>query len=1324
VGIKADVSDNVWVSWSTCEYTLNNGTNRYSANYNWSACYKTGIVWWSDLNINFRVKDIYDNQWTWTASNYIYDIVPPLWLWSWDYLRAVRWWGTGYDEPKSIAIDNSWNTYVAGHFAWTASFWTHILTTLGWQDAFIAKISPSWEYLWAKKWWWGLSWLADAESVAVDSLWNSYIVWRFSNIAQFGSIVLNSSGNYDTFIAKISSTWEYLRAKKWWGWGVDRAKWIVVDSWWNSYMVGYYNWTATFGSLPPVTTIGSNETFITKTSPSWQYLWVMTWWSMASSITLDDLWNIFIAGQFGFNAYLPLIWLTVNFWSITLVNSWNGDTFIAKISPSWEYLRAQKWWWSGYDLPNWVTVDNQWNSYIVGDFQWTGVFWSTTLISTASFNSFVAKLSPSWEYLRAKKWPDEAFWVTVDDWWNSYMVGYYNWTVAFWSTTLTTNGSSDAFIAKLSSTWLYLRAKKWWWAGPEQAIWVTVDHLWNTYMVGYLQWLTGAFGTTLLSNSGARDVFIAKIWTVPLVINSDSGTTNSVNVTLNITCTIDEGIWWVEIAYGNNSSPTNRTWCTSTKPRNLIAWDWTKTVYMAIRDAFWNIIGDYTDTIVLSTVQTDYTLPVVWASYIYNWTSWNNWSTLYYKWTVDIKTDVSDNLWISWSTCEYTLNNGTNRYSASYNWSACYKTGIAWWSDLNINFRVKDTSNNLWTWTARNYVYDILWPSQVTLSSPSSWARLNTWTTNLTRGTTTDWWIGLSGYFYQVSTDINFGEMIRSGSILTTWTVINWLSNNTHYRRVYAFDKFNNTWTWSNIFNFTIDTTPPTITIYNPNPNPEQSKTISWSTNEWTLYQSITNWDVCNWTLSFSAYQITTFTSESDNGKKVCYKAVDWAWNISYSLSNTIQWIDRTNPTITIVSPSANVWITWVLLSINTNESAECRYSTSIWTTFNSMTLLNWIWTSHTWNYTANEWVNNIYFKCKDVAWNITLDTQHTFTVDSFNPVAQFVIGTLPNAITNSNVVSISITWTNLSAYKYELVTWSSCAEANFGWATGSLITPITQWPSTSDQTYSYCIIWYNSLEWRNLTWNKYTFIYDNTAPAITVNDWVNANRNTWDNINLNVNYNLAWVSWTKYVEINNSTCNAGVDFSSATNYTPWTNISISDENHNSKYLCFKSSDLAWNVTYTWVWPIKIDISAPVSSISDTSTNWRNTNIPFSLNCNDSLVWCQNTYYKETIWDVSCTAWNYSLYSWDLTINANNWETLTKSVCYYSVDTLWNNETYKKQLYKIDKQWPSITLVSPLSGGSTNGASTTFVRSGIDNWAWVSWYTFRLYTSGSVLITW
>jgi len=102
-----------------------------------------------------------------------------------------------------------------------------------------------------------------------------------------------------------------------------------------------------------------------------------------------------------------------------------------------------------------------------------------------------------------------------------------------------------------------------------------------------------------------------------------------------------------------------------------------------------------------------------------------------------------------------------------------------------------------------------------------------------------------------------------------------------------------------------LDTTPPIITITNPNTNPAQSKTITASTNEGTLTQSITTGSVCDNTLTFVAYTSTTFSSESDNGKKVCYKAVDASNNTTYSMSNAIAGIDRTPPTTSDNAPTA-----------------------------------------------------------------------------------------------------------------------------------------------------------------------------------------------------------------------------------------------------------------------------------------------------------------------------------------------------------------------------------------------------------------------------------
>ncbi len=100
-----------------------------------------------------------------------------------------------------------------------------------------------------------------------------------------------------------------------------------------------------------------------------------------------------------------------------------------------------------------------------------------------------------------------------------------------------------------------------------------------------------------------------------------------------------------------------------------------------------------------------------------------------------------------------------------------------------------------------------------------------------------------------------------------------------------------------------IDKIAPTITITNPDTNPAQSKTVTAFTTEGTLTMSNTTGttgSVCGSSLVFSDYSNQTFISESDNGTKICYKAVDVATNTTYNMSNAIAGIDRTAPVASI----------------------------------------------------------------------------------------------------------------------------------------------------------------------------------------------------------------------------------------------------------------------------------------------------------------------------------------------------------------------------------------------------------------------------------------
>jgi hypothetical protein len=108
------------------------------------------------------------------------------------------------------------------------------------------------------------------------------------------------------------------------------------------------------------------------------------------------------------------------------------------------------------------------------------------------------------------------------------------------------------------------------------------------------------------------------------------------------------------------------------------------------------------------------------------------------------------------------------------------------------------------------------------------------------------------------------------------------------------------------VSSFTIDTTNPVIIINNPSILPAISKTITASTNEGTLFMSINapGVNTCDNTLTFVAYSSTIFSSESDNNRTVCYRAVDSAGNTTYTVSSSIVGIDTTGPSITLSSTS------------------------------------------------------------------------------------------------------------------------------------------------------------------------------------------------------------------------------------------------------------------------------------------------------------------------------------------------------------------------------------------------------------------------------------
>ena len=113
--------------------------------------------------------------------------------------------------------------------------------------------------------------------------------------------------------------------------------------------------------------------------------------------------------------------------------------------------------------------------------------------------------------------------------------------------------------------------------------------------------------------------------------------------------------------------------------------------------------------------------------------------------------------------------------------------------------------------TSRTINIDSLAPNIPTLLSPTSGQALSTGNIQLRRSLVNDNGIaGMTGYKWQVSTN-NFASIYMSGAITTGGVDVLGFPENIYYRRTNAYDVMGNVSTWSNVQQFFVDYTPPTV---------------------------------------------------------------------------------------------------------------------------------------------------------------------------------------------------------------------------------------------------------------------------------------------------------------------------------------------------------------------------------------------------------------------------------------------------------------------------------------------------------------------------------
>ena len=244
----------------------------------------------------------------------------PQWLW------ITQAGGIDYDGGSAIAIDDAGNSYVTGIFRDTATFGSYSLTSSGRGDIFVAKMDDSGNWLWVAQA--GGTDLDFGIAIVIDSSGNSYVTGVFEGTATFGSCSIISNGDLDIFVAKMDESGN-------WQWAIqagatqhDYGRAIAIDDAGNSYVTGYFDDTAAFGSYS-LTSSGDADIFVAKIDTLGNWQWAIqaggSEWDYGYAIKIDDARNCYVTGSFR---------STATFGSYSLTSSGGFDIFVAKLNSS------------------------------------------------------------------------------------------------------------------------------------------------------------------------------------------------------------------------------------------------------------------------------------------------------------------------------------------------------------------------------------------------------------------------------------------------------------------------------------------------------------------------------------------------------------------------------------------------------------------------------------------------------------------------------------------------------------------------------------------------------------------------------------------------------------------------------------------------------------------------------------------------------------------------------------------------------------------------------------------------------------------------------
>lgn len=385
---------------------------------------------------------------------------------------AKRFGSEGHIEAYSVTLDINGNIYITGPYRGICDFdpgpGITEFTSLNFQNAYVMKLDPAGDFIWAKEF--SGEYYVLPSAITVDSDGNIYTIGNFRGMTDFnpgtGNYTLTPRGDFDVYVSKLNTEGEFVWAKQIGGTKSDGAASIALDNSGNILLTGSFNGTVDFdpgsGSFP-ITSTGMSDGFFMKLNAAGDFMWAKKIGGtgddhFAKAVISASTGNIYLSGGFSGTA-------DFDSGNSQLVALGLRDAFIAKFDADGNFIWAIPVGESGINNIASILLNSNEEIFVSGMYTLAATFGSSGLSLTGTYDVYIAKLNASGNIMTLKSMGSSGYdnisAMDIDNEGSLILIGSFQDTVDFDPGSGVHNmvaapGSDVGFVWKLSDLYASL----------------------------------------------------------------------------------------------------------------------------------------------------------------------------------------------------------------------------------------------------------------------------------------------------------------------------------------------------------------------------------------------------------------------------------------------------------------------------------------------------------------------------------------------------------------------------------------------------------------------------------------------------------------------------------------------------------------------------------------------------------------------------------------------------------------------------------------------------------------------------------------------------